>query len=202
MEPIRGKTEIIDPFYRYKMEKMVFRIERTKTSIMNLDKIALSLKIPDPECIIIFFKKRLAMQMAQGNQGLIISRHVDSKIMQDALYEFIDYFVLCKSCSLPELTYATRNKHFIADCASCGTTNEIKINQYTEPVIKHMKTLFPDNSKNQIAQPDDQSMNDGVKKKKKKEKKKDVLEQKVLEQQLVITDNVNEPIIIDPVHEK
>ncbi len=190
MEPIRGKTEIIDPFYRYKMEKMVFRVERTKTSIMNLDKIASSLKIPSAECIVIFFKKRLAMQMIQCSQGLIISRHVDLKIIQDTLYEFIDFFVLCKNCNLPELAYVVRNKQIVTDCASCGTTNEIKKNQYSEPVMKYMKTTVlpePNISKNQLIKdmiPCDSSLLqsqpssannqheivDGVKKKKKKKK--------------------------------
>lgn len=160
MEPIRGKTEIIDPFYRYKMEKIIFRAEKTKTSIMNLDKIAADLKVPGAECIILFFKKRLAMQMTHGNQGLIISRHVDFKIIHDALYEFIDYFVLCKNCGLPELSYAIRNKQFIADCASCGTSNEIKKNQYTEPVIKFMKSMIPCNVNAESQKLIDQNIND------------------------------------------
>jgi translation initiation factor 2 beta subunit (eIF-2beta)/eIF-5 len=169
MQPIRGKTDIIDPFYRYKMEKIVFRTERTKTSIMNLGNIAENLKIPDSECIVAFFKKRLAMQMTHGAQGLIISRHVDPMVIQDSLYEFIDYFVLCKNCLLPELTYVVKGKQIVCDCAGCGSSNEIKSNQYTDPVIKHMRTIIQ--SQNLGSTDLDDKNVDNEKTKKKKEKK-------------------------------
>ena len=96
MEPIRGKNEINDPSYRYKMHKLNFQRERTKTCITNLNIIAEDLKIPDQDLIVSYFKKRLAIAITGKDDRVIITNDVSTPSIQTALYEFIEYFVLCK----------------------------------------------------------------------------------------------------------
>src|SRR5437773_1296471 len=103
MEPIRGKQEIKDPSHRYEMHKLVFLRERTKTCIANLDKVAKDLGIPDQNLITSFLKRRLAIAMTGCKDRVIITNHVSTASIQSALWEFIDYFVLCEVCRLPEL---------------------------------------------------------------------------------------------------
>lgn len=148
MEPIRGKYEIIDPSYRYKMEKIIFQKEKTKTCITNLNKITISIKIPNQDLIIAYFKKRLSIAITGKGDRVIITNDVDIKAIQNALYEFIEYFVLCKNCRLPELTYSLEKNRLSVYCRSCGNVNSIEENQYTERIIKNIESqLIEDNKK-------------------------------------------------------
>jgi translation initiation factor 5 len=139
MEPIRGKTAIIDPYYRYKMRKMNVQRERTKTSISNLNDVAVDLKIPDASLIVSFMKKKLAIAITFKNDRVIVTNDVDVKNLQNALYEFIEYFVLCKKCKLPELSYSLENEQLVTDCRSCGVRGSIEKNHYTEKIIKEFE---------------------------------------------------------------
>jgi translation initiation factor 5 len=147
MEPIRGKQEIFDPSYRYKMHKVVFQKEKTKTCITNLDKIADDIKIPDRELIVSYLKKRLSIAIAEKNDRHIITSAVDTKAIQGAIYEFIEYFVLCKQCRLPELTYGLEKKHLSVYCRSCGKVDAIDSNEHTEKIIMVMEAKLSNESK-------------------------------------------------------
>jgi len=136
MEPIRGKNEINDPSYRYKMHKLNFQRERTKTCITNLNVIADDLKIPDQDLIVSYFKKRLAIAITGKDDRVIITNDVSTPSIQTALYEFIEYFVLCKICRHPELAYSLDKKHLSLRCKGCGKIDTVESNQYTEKVIK------------------------------------------------------------------
>lgn len=146
MEPIRGKHEIIDPSYRYKMHKVIFQKEKTKTCITNLDKIADDIKIPDQDLIVSYLKKRLAIAITGKNDRVIITNEVDTKAIQSAIYEFIEYFALCKHCRLPELTYSLERKHLSVYCRSCGKVDSVDTNQHTEKVIKMIENKLSDES--------------------------------------------------------
>lgn len=141
MEPIRGKNEITDPSYRYKMEKILFQKERTKTCITNLPKIAAALKIHSHDLITTYFKRRLSISIVERNDKIIITNDVDKQSVQNALYEFIEYFVLCKRCHFPELSYFLEKK-LNTKCKSCGHITTIEENQNTEKVIKLFETYL------------------------------------------------------------
>ena len=138
MEYIRGLEEIDDPSYRYKMPKMTFQKERTKTRITNLDKIADTLKVPQ-SLIVSFIKKRLSINITSKKDGIIVSNDVDISAVQNALYEFIEHFVICKSCKFPELQYFQYSKKEIATmCDSCGHSTLLTSNDNTKSGIKSM----------------------------------------------------------------
>lgn len=140
MEPIRGKVEIIDPSYRYKMHKLNLQKEATKTCIVNLDEIASDINIPDSNLIITFIKKKLSIAIVKDKTNrVIISNDVESKNILNALYDFIEYFVLCKKCRLPELDYKYDKKHLEVYCKSCGHVDNITSDKNTDSVIKQME---------------------------------------------------------------
>ncbi|VBB18507.1 Eukaryotic translation initiation factor 5, putative [Yasminevirus sp. GU-2018] len=158
MEPIRGKTEIFDPSYRYKMEKLAFQKERTKTCITNLQKIAVDLKIPTHDLIVTYLKKRLSIAIVEKEGKVIITNDVDTKTIQSALYEFIEYFVLCKRCRFPELNYEIEKKKLQVNCRSCGTLGSIDENQYTEKVVRAFEAKIATSSKSKKGKKNDSSL--------------------------------------------
>lgn len=138
MEPIRGLKDIDDPTYRYKMPKMIFQKERTKTRITNLDKISEKLNI-DISLIVGFIKKKLSINITNKKNDIIISSDVDTKSVQESLYEFIEYFVICPGCRFPELQYYVNKKKDIAiKCDSCGNISNLVDNPHTSKIIKSM----------------------------------------------------------------
>lgn len=130
MEPIRGKIEIIDPFYRYKMTKIGFKKEKTKTVILNLDKIASELKV-DFKFMINYIKSKLSIAIKIDNSDtnhvkIIISNHVDTNLVQNSLYDFIESYVLCQKCRLPETVMEEENKKIYLNCNACSAKNIVK----------------------------------------------------------------------------
>lgn len=144
MEPIRGRNEINDPFYRYKMHKLVLQKERTKTVITNMKEISNDIKIPSYTLILLYIKKKLSLSITDNQKEgrITITNDVDKNLLQNALYEFIEYFVLCKQCMLPELEYGIDKKHLITHCKSCGKVSNIEENNNTEKVIKSFETFI------------------------------------------------------------
>lgn len=147
MEPIRGKTEIIDQSHRYNMRKIIIKREKTKTAITNLNDIASDLKIPDPNLIVLFIKNKLSISITFKNDRAILSNDIEEINIKNALYDFIEYFVLCKKCTHPELTYFLENKKLCSKCTSCGALNFIESNDSTDKVIKHFETILSKKTK-------------------------------------------------------
>lgn len=145
MEPIRGKIAITDKCYRYKMEKIIFQRQGARTCIPNIVKISTDIKFPYPELIIAYFKKKISTSIAEKDKNCYISNVVDKMQVQEALYEFIDIFVLCQKCKLPELTYnlndgKNKKKIIKPQCRSCGNIGIIEENDLTEKIIRLFET--------------------------------------------------------------
>lgn len=139
MEPIRGDQIINDPFYRYKMEKIKFEKEKTKTCIANLHNISQNLSVPSADIIVAFLKKKLAISITNNKGRIIITNYVDTEKIQNALYEFIEFFVLCpnKNCKKPELLYnKEKNNELGYKCKACGNSGIIENNNITSTTIK------------------------------------------------------------------
>jgi len=142
MEPIRGIKEIIDSSYRYKMEKLNFDRRRNLTFITNFNSIATSLKIPSADLIIAFIRKKLSIQIIEKDGVHTISKDIVTQLVVNALYEFIEYFVLCKKCRLPELDYLLDKNRLETSCRSCGLLSNVDNNSHTDKIIKQFETLL------------------------------------------------------------
>jgi translation initiation factor 5 len=138
-EPIRGIDPIDDPFYRYKMQSIVFRTERTKTVISNLFQIANDLK-RDPHIMINFIKSKVSSAMKIQGTDVVISNAMNHKKIQEALYEFIEYFVLCPRCRFPESNLEIAEKNINHNCNACGMISSIDSNKNTEKILNQMIT--------------------------------------------------------------
>lgn len=118
---IQGITDIDDPFYRYTMTKLNVVKLRNKTSIDNLDKVAQDLA-RDPKLIADFLKKKLNISLIYKNNLLTMSATLQYPTFELALREFIEKYVLCESCKLPEtiLTFDDKKTKFTLDCKCCS----------------------------------------------------------------------------------
>ena len=119
---ISGTSINTDPTFRYKMPAILTKVEGRgngiKTVLVNLSDIADSLNRPP-----ILILKFLAIQSASAIKSDNILNGQHSPLhLQAILNRFIDIFVLCPICHLPETTLAVNNrtnsvKH---KCSACG----------------------------------------------------------------------------------
>ncbi|TID15332.1 putative eukaryotic translation initiation factor 5 [Venturia nashicola] len=129
MATVNIRRDVTDPFYRYKMEKIVSKIEGKgngiKTVIPNLQSVANSLARP-PNYVIKFFGFELGAQTNKDpkDDRWIINGAHDSSKLQDHLDGFINKFVLCKKCKNPETVVQIKDGRIMLDCKACGQRSE------------------------------------------------------------------------------
>ena len=123
---IQGKNDIDDQFYRYKMQKMNVIHQKNKTIIDNFNKVCADIKV-DPKMLYIFFKKKFSVSMNLDKNNVIsTTTKIPYADFEKALREFIEEYVLCKTCSLPELEILIEKNKIIRVCKSCSFSDSIK----------------------------------------------------------------------------
>jgi translation initiation factor 5 len=125
----RGLT---DQFYRYKMPKIMAKVEGKgngiKTVIVNMVDVAKALNRP-PMYPTKYFGCVLGAQVNcdQKNERFIVNGAHDSAKLQDLLDGFIQKYVLCASCGNPETVLGILVKKSIitTSCKACGYSGTI-----------------------------------------------------------------------------
>jgi len=114
-----------DPNYRYRMPRLVSKIEGRgngiKTNIMNMGDIARALKRP-PEYTTKFCGTELGTQSkfdtAEGKS--IVNGAHDPRDLQVLIDKFVEKYVLCPNCSLPEIDLVLKKGLVGCNCNACG----------------------------------------------------------------------------------
>ncbi len=126
-------TYIEDNNYRYKMQKLESKIESQgngiKTNIVNLEEIAKDLQT-NPEYILKYFGIENGSQTnmkkaGKSNTNYIIQGDFSEAALVKMLDKFIEKFLLCPTCKLPELHLFANNERLSAKCDSCPFTGDI-----------------------------------------------------------------------------
>jgi translation initiation factor 5 len=132
MVTINIRSDVKDPFYRYKMEKLQSKIEGKgngiKTVIVNLSSVAQSLARPGAY-VIKYFGFELGAQTNTNpadDRWIINGAHEASKL-QDYLDGFINKFVLCKKCKNPETDVVIKDGRILLDCKACGQRSDVDL---------------------------------------------------------------------------
>lgn len=119
-----------DPSYRYKMPKLQSKIEGRgngiKTNIVNLKDIADAIH-RRPEHVCKFFGVELCTKSSytdkerEGIRATIMGNH-DASNLQTLLDKYLNLFVLCETCGLPEIDMKvdTKKGEVSGRCAACG----------------------------------------------------------------------------------
>jgi translation initiation factor 5 len=126
---IAGNTPVNDPAYRYKMPRIQGKVEGRgngiKTVLLNINDVALSLKRDAPE-ITKFFGCELGSQTSYGadDRAIVNGAHRDADL-QNHLTKYIENFVLCKNCRLPETHYKIKDGIISQKCLACGAKDPV-----------------------------------------------------------------------------
>lgn len=122
---ISGNTPVDDPEYRYKMPAVFGKIEGSgngiKTAIPNVSDVGLSLH-RSPGEVNKFFGCELGAQttyVEATDRAIVNGAHTDDTL-QALIHRYIEAFVLCPNCRLPETVYKIKNDAIYHRCAACG----------------------------------------------------------------------------------
>ncbi|KAJ3566084.1 hypothetical protein NP233_g7224 [Leucocoprinus birnbaumii] len=137
------RRDVDDKFYRYRMPLLTTKIEGKgngiKTVVPNMADVARALSRP-PTYPTKFFGCELGAQTSfdEKNERYIVNGAHDANRLRELLDQFIDKFVLCKSCKNPEtdliIIKSGRNEEIIRDCKACGERTDID--------MRHKLTTF------------------------------------------------------------
>lgn len=130
---IAGSTPVDDPEYRYKMPSVYGKIEGRgngiKTVIPNISEVALALH-REPGEVNKFFGTELGAQTtynADTDRAVVNGAHND-QVLQNAIKKYIDVFVLCPQCGLPETDYKIKSGCIYHKCMACGAKEMVDMN--------------------------------------------------------------------------
>ena len=167
---ISGQTPVDDPEYRYKMPSVYGKIEGKgngiKTVLPNVSDVGLSLK-RDPGEITKFFGTELGAQTTystDNDRAVVNGAHTDAAL-QSLIHKYIELFVLCPNCNLPETEYKIKSGAVYHKCMACGAKEMVDMSHKLCTYI-----LSQDKKAKQDAKKSGKKDKDG-KKDKKKEKK-------------------------------
>jgi translation initiation factor 5 len=125
-----NKSEDIN--YRYKMPTISIKLGGAGngifTIINNMDEISKYINTPSD---ILFKYISYTTGSAYNEKKSSITGHHPK--LQDIIFNYIDDFVICQSCGIPELSYSlekinSKNSNLICKCLACGTINNINSN--------------------------------------------------------------------------
>lgn len=161
---IAGTTAVNDPAYRYKMPKIVGKVEGKgngiKTVLLNVNDLGIALK-RDPAEITKFFGCELGSQTTFANDRAIVNGAHRDADLQNHIIKYIENFVLCARCKLPETHYKIKEGMISQKCIACGHKEvvDMKHKLCTFIISQHKK------SKDQSKKDDKKDKKDGKKEK-------------------------------------
>lgn len=169
---ISGLTPVEDPSYRYKMPVVFGKIEGKgngiKTVIPNITEVANSLHRAPGE-VTKYFGCELGAQTTynqEKDRAIVNGAHTDL-VLQQLIHKYIDSFVLCPNCGLPETDYKIKNGLIMHMCAACGAKEMVDMShKLTNYIIAHKP-------KKKASTKEDKNAKEGKKGKKEKKEKKE-----------------------------
>ena len=189
---IAGTSPVDDPEYRYKMPLVFGKIEGRgngiKTVIPNVSDVALSLHRPPGE-VNKFFGCELGAQTTyspETDRAVVNGAHTDATL-QSLIHRYIEVFVLCPQCGLPETDYRIKNDCIYHKCAACGNKEMVDMSHKlcTYILAQDKKAKKEAKSKDKKGKKDKKAgkkekggSDEDSSKKKKKDKKKDKKDKK------------------------
>jgi len=181
---ISGTTPVDDPEYRYKMPSVFGKIEGRgngiKTVIPNITDVAFSLH-RSPAEVSKFFGCELGAQtkyIEDTDRAIVNGAHTDS-VLQNLVHIYVQGFVLCPNCNLPETKYKIKGGCIFHNCAACGAKDMLDMSHKLCTFIlaqdkKDKEKKKKDKKKGkEESKGTDKTAEDKEKEKKKKKKDKD-----------------------------
>lgn len=123
-------TTIKDEHYRYKMERMICKVEGKgngiKTVVPNIANISRDLRVPPsyPTKYFGIHFGAVSNYDARDERGIVNGKH-DPKDMEAALNAFIRKFILCRKCNYPETDMVVSKQNIELHCKACGHVSTV-----------------------------------------------------------------------------
>jgi len=176
---IAGTTPVDDPSYRYKMPLVYGKVEGRgngiKTVIPNIAEVSLSLHRDAGEVNKFFGCELGAQTTFSKDRAIVNGSHTDASL-QAMIHKYVESFVLCPNCGLPETKYKIKSGCIYHNCAACGAVEmvdmEHKLCTYILAQDKKRKKEKKKEKKEKEEKGVDETGKDDVSGKKKKGKKK------------------------------
>ena len=128
-------NNVIDPFNRYKRPSAIITIKNNKTTIQNIVEIAQSLHTKAPYIMYFIQLDKSVPTTAAGE----IKSSMTKIDVENLLNAFIEKYIICKQCGLPELVIRKETKNLYFSCDSCGKATDIAENKFTKIIYKDYK---------------------------------------------------------------
>eukprot|EP00752_Nemacystus_decipiens_P010461 g9320.t1 len=167
---ISGLEPIDDPEYRYKMPRVIGKVEGRgngiKTVIFNVMDLSLALK-RDPGEVCKFFGTELGAQTRyneEDERAIVNGAHTNATLQQ-LVHKYVELFVLCPNCRLPESKYKIKNGAIFHKCYACGAKEMVD--------MSHKLCTYIVNTAKKAKKGKDKEKDSKEKKREKKEKKKE-----------------------------
>jgi translation initiation factor 5 len=151
MGSVNVNRNVSDVFYRYKMPRLMAKVEGKgngiKTVIVNMVEVAKALGRP-PTYPTKYFGCELGAQTQFDfkNERFIVNGSHDAGKLQDLLDGFIRKFVLCPECDNPEteLLVSTKRSTISQGCKACGYHGNLESNhKLVTFILKNPPNLNP-----------------------------------------------------------
>lgn len=182
---IQGLTPVDDPEYRYKMPTVFGKVEGRgngiKTVIPNISEVALSLH-RSPAEVNKFFGCELGAQTKYDehtDRAVVNGAHNDI-VLVEMMHRYVEKFVLCPNCGLPESDYRYKGESIYHSCKACGAKEMLDMSHKLTTFILAQKKkekialkAAEKKAKKKGGKVDKDSDEGEKKKKKKKDKEKD-----------------------------
>jgi translation initiation factor 2 beta subunit (eIF-2beta)/eIF-5 len=119
-----------DISYRYKMPKVSIKYSGNGngkyTIINNIDDIANAINSPSE---IVYKFISFSCGSSYNEKDKSITGHHNN--IQNIIFDYINNFVICTTCLIPELNYylekiSAKKSNLICRCSACGTINKLK----------------------------------------------------------------------------
>ena len=120
-----------DPYYRYKMPRLISnktgRGNGCHTIILNLEDVTESFNHP-ASIVFKYMGNVLAANTTESKWS--INGHYEEEDLIEVLYQYINSFVICSHCTIPELLPSVegkkKNKKLIMTCSACGHSSTMQ----------------------------------------------------------------------------
>lgn len=133
-----------DSFFRYQMPKLKMRKEGSgngiKTIIENIKDISKSLERDREEiCKYLQLNLNTNKKWISAERKLILNGDFTKNEIEMKLKKYIEYYVICKHCNLPETLYKKGNKQIKKMCKACGYKEKIEFdNKFTKFILSKL----------------------------------------------------------------
>ena len=127
MALVNIRDNVLDQFERYQMPDLEFRVkvqgQYSNSYITNLPAIAKALKT-NPQFIVKYYGWNLSTQAKFKKDELQLKGTFDKDQLMKCLRGFINGYLICSKCDLPELDNVCKKKRISTRCRACGDVQE------------------------------------------------------------------------------